>query len=170
MRPIRRPLVEAAGLAVTGALLGLVAAVAQPEGRAALSGPAPAPGVAEVACEGGSTEAEWIDQATAKGLHSRRDVIFVDARVAADFELGRVAGAVSLPWSPEVEVPDDLLERFEGCKTLVAYCDREECRDSLALAEHLLTLGVRQVRVLEGGWSDWYGLGHPVEGAGVGKP
>ena len=60
-----------------------------------------------------------------------------------------------------------MLADLEGCKTVVAYCDKDGCIDSESLAEVLLGLGVRQVRVLEGGWPDWYVAGYPVEGQGV---
>ncbi len=137
--------------------------------RGVLLGSAPQPGGGEATCEGLDTTPERIGQPAAERLHGSDNVLFVDARTADDFSVGRITGAVSLPWSENITVPDSMLSQFVGCKTVVAYCDRDGCADSEKLAEHLLSLGVRQVRVLDGGWPEWYAAGLPVTvGAGEG--
>lgn len=152
--------------------LALAGATAAPDAqrRAVFLGAAPEPGGGETTCEGLDTTPERIEQDTAVRLHGAANVLFVDARTSEDFAVGRITGAVSLPWSETLTVPEFMLSKFQGCKTVVAYCDRDGCADSERLAEHLLALGVRQVRVLDGGWPDWYAAGLPVTvGAPVGE-
>ena len=147
---------------LAGVVVAGVPAVADPDRRAVLLGAPPQPGGGETSCEGIDTTPERIEQPAAIRLHATPNVLFVDARTAEDYAVGRITGAISLPWSETITVPDEMLSQFKGCKTVVAYCDRDGCADSERLAEHLLSLGVRQVRVLEGGWPEWYAAGLPV--------
>ena len=153
---------ELAGVVLAGVLLAAPLLLVDGTRRDVFWGVPPQPGGGATTCEGLDTAPERIDQADALRLHGDANVLFVDARPASDFGVGRIADAVSLPWSEAVRVPDALLASFQGCKTVVAYCDRDSCADSERLAEHLLSLGVRQVKVLEGGWPSWYGAGLPV--------
>ncbi len=159
---MRRTVLEALVVCGVGALLALLPAAVDPERLAVLRSSAPAPGGGATLCEGLDTNPEWIGQRDALPLHGADNILFVDARTAQDYAMGRIPGALSLPWSEDIRVPNSMLSQFQGCKTVVAYCDRDGCADSERLAEHLLSLGVRQVRVLEGGWPDWYAAGLPV--------
>lgn len=155
-------------LLVAGTLVAVLAVAMQPADiRAALLGTTPSPGEGGVACEGAPKTPEWINQGDARALYGREQVIFVDARSEAEHRFGRIPGAVSLPWSDQLIVEPELIQKLQGCKTVVAYCDQEGCADSEALARELLLYGVRQVRVLEGGWPTWYGNGYPGEGEGL---
>ena len=153
---------ELVGGLLAGALLAVPPLVVDASRRDVFWGVPPQPGGGATTCEGLDVAPDRIDPVDALRVHGDPNVLFVDARPAPDFDVGRIAHAVSLPWSETVRVPDTLLASFQGCKTVVAYCDRERCADSERLAEHLISLGVRQVRVLEGGWLSWYGAGHPV--------
>jgi len=164
---VRKTLTEAVVLFAVGTFVGLVVGAVQTDGRFLMAGSPPSAGEGGQACEGADLAPEWIDQGSARALLEHPDVIFVDARPVKEHRFGRIPGAFSLPFEPGLSVPDAMLAELEGCKTVVAYCDKDGCIDSESLAEVLLALGVRQVRVLEGGWPDWYGAGYPVEGQGV---
>jgi thiosulfate/3-mercaptopyruvate sulfurtransferase len=88
-------------------------------------------------------------------------LVVVDARVPARFRgepnpidrvPGRIPGAVNAPWNePLPELPDG---------ELVAYCGSGV---TASVVLHRLALAGREGRLYAGSWSEWEGLGLPVE-------
>jgi thiosulfate/3-mercaptopyruvate sulfurtransferase len=99
--------------------------------------------------------AELADRLGAEGL------VVVDARVPARFRgepnaidriPGRIPGAVNAPWNePLPRLPDG---------ELVAYCGSGV---TASVVLHRLALAGREGRLYAGSWSEWEGLGLPVE-------
>lgn len=119
---------------------------------------------AQVAAERGE-----ISLADATLLFRSGQAVFVDAREAEEFALGHIEGALSLdPLSFGQEFPA-LRERMEG-KTVVTYCDGEQCQLSHELAEQLKGMGLLDVRVLRNGWSLWTAQGLPTATGGQTAP
>jgi rhodanese-related sulfurtransferase len=102
-----------------------------------------------------------IDSAIAH--FNRQDALFADARPAADFAAGHIAGAVSLP----VHQPDDWFEkiftRLEPEKTVITYCAGSECTLGQELAQVLTEAGFENVFYLVDGWGQWTARNLPVE-------
>jgi thiosulfate/3-mercaptopyruvate sulfurtransferase len=104
------------------------------------------------------------DTIDATELAARLDdpaLVLVDARVPARFRgepnpvdrvPGRIPGAVNAPWNkPLPELPDG---------ELVAYCGSGV---TASVVLHRLALAGREGRLYAGSWSEWEGLGLPVE-------
>jgi len=90
--------------------------------------------------------------------------VFLDARPAFLYRAGRVPGARNVPFEGgATEIADELLAALSG-RTVVVYCEEEDCRTSLELAKLLHDRGLQDLRVLAGGWDEWRRAGLPEEG------
>ena len=87
---------------------------------------------------------------------------FVDARSAAAFARGHVAGAIHLPPGDDAELRH-ALERLRSFDTIVVYDDVAGCRLGQGVAERLAREGFGDVRVLEGTWRDWEAAQGPAQ-------
>ena len=88
----------------------------------------------------------------------------IDAREPEDYELGRVPGAVNLPFDT---ADPALLESLDtGGRPIIIYCGEEECEVSLNLAWLMLEAGHRKVTYFRSGYQGWVENGYPVEGGG----
>jgi len=91
---------------------------------------------------------------------------FLDSRRSAEYELGHIAGAWSLPvWESTLE---DRLTEFEAKANppaeapLVLYCSGGGCEDSHLLAARLFKLGYRNLLIYRDGYPDWASKGRPT--------
>ena len=90
-------------------------------------------------------------------------VIFLDAREAADYELKHIKGALSLPVSHFELYYPKMKKMFSKDAEIIVYCAGEECGASLHLAEELIALSYKNIKVFLGGWVEWNKAGHPAE-------
>ncbi len=96
----------------------------------------------------------------------RGGVPFLDARRSAEYELGHIQGAWSLPiWESALE---ERLIEFEA-KTnrppegaLVLYCSGGSCEDSHLLASRLFQMGYRNLLIYREGYPDWIAQKLPI--------
>jgi rhodanese-related sulfurtransferase len=91
---------------------------------------------------------------------------FLDARRSAEYELGHIQGAWSLPlWESTL---DERLTEFEAKANpspeaaLVLYCSGGSCEDSHLLASRLFQLGYRNLLIYRDGYPDWVAQGRPI--------
>ena len=91
---------------------------------------------------------------------------FLDSRRSAEYGLGHIAGAWSLPvWENTLE---DRLTEFEAKANplpeapLVLYCSGGGCEDSHLLAARLFKLGYRNLLIYLDGYPDWVAKGRPT--------
>lgn len=98
-----------------------------------------------------------IDSESVRELYAR-GVPFIDARRTADYEMGHIRGARSMPvWESDL---DDRLKAIyeEGLDPeapLVVYCSGGNCEDSHMLSQRLWGLGFNNVLVYKDGYPDW---------------
>jgi rhodanese-related sulfurtransferase len=111
----------------------------------------------------------FIALAEAADLFSRGLAVFIDSRTRTDYASGHIPGALSLPLD-EVKDTSGVQERLNQApaslspeRTLVVYCEGEDCQTSLALAKLIHSQGFRDIRILMGGWAEWSAAGLPVE-------
>jgi len=103
---------------------------------------------------------EFVLYDEAVQLYRSGSALFVDARHAYDYGLGHVRGAVSIPLqdfsSRELGgIPED--------RTVVVYCDGQECNSSVELAKKIASRGYRHVKIFFGGWREWTQNKQPTE-------
>lgn len=121
----------------------------------------------EETASGGPTEAELatgeLTMDRLRFFMESGDAIVVDARSVAEYDAGRIAGAVNIPY-------DELIDYYEKLKStlpldalIVCYCESVTCDNSENLAKELGFMGYSNVFVYRGGWQEWEAAGHPVE-------
>jgi len=86
---------------------------------------------------------------------------FVDARGAAAFAEGHIPGAIHLPPAGH---PDEQAElaKLRAFPTVVIYDSGGGCGLAQGVADRLSAAGLKDVRLLEGSWTDWMTAGGPA--------
>jgi rhodanese-related sulfurtransferase len=154
-------MLRALALVAGGALAGLVVNAARPGGVAIASWQPPS------ACDANEGHAalklpDEMAPAEASALCGRPDVVLADARSAAKFADGHVAGAVHLPCDAGGRVASDALAHFERAQTIVVYGDSTDEARPVALSLSRLHPAVR-VAILSGGFPAWSSAGMACE-------
>ncbi len=102
------------------------------------------------------TEAVSIEELVKRARH--REVVILDARPAAEYAAGHIAGAISVP----VEELQQHLRNLPKNREYVAYCRGPYCVYADRAVEFLRKHGRRARRLLEG-FPEWRAAGQPVE-------
>ena len=99
----------------------------------------------------------------AEELFSMNETLFIDSRIAEAFKAGHIYGAVNIPFEDKIDtiILDELSVPKE--KSLVVYCDGNQCQSSVGLAKLLHDQGFTNIRVFFRGWKEWQMEGLPVE-------
>ena len=105
--------------------------------------------------------ATTIDTAKAKALFDR-GAVFVDVRSDADWEAGRIPGAVHLEWD-KVLTEASLATIVQKDREVVMYCNGVKCPRSSKAAAAAVTWGFTKVYYYRLGFPDWKAAGEPVE-------
>jgi 3-mercaptopyruvate sulfurtransferase SseA len=101
-----------------------------------------------------------ITQAEFKKLHAAKQILAIDVRDPHAFENGHIPGALNVSFV-DVEIMANRL--LKEPKPIVAYC---ACKDEMTAARvaiQLMRVGVKNLRVLTGGWDGWTAGGGKVE-------
>jgi len=101
-----------------------------------------------------------LDEAAAK--YQIPGVVFIDSRDPEDFAVGRIKGAINIPYD-YLDDYRDKLEAIPKNKTVVVYCSGSECELSLFLGRDMKYDGYSRVFVFYGGWRDWEKANLPIE-------
>ena len=102
-----------------------------------------------------------IDTARAKTLFDS-SAIFVDVRTDADWEAGRIPGAVHLDLDRAL-TEASLRAVARPDQAVVMYCNGTKCPRSSQAAAAAVGWGFRQVFYYRLGFPDWQAAGYPVE-------
>jgi rhodanese-related sulfurtransferase len=103
-----------------------------------------------------------------KEMHDARQAVIIDARSAADFAQGHIAGAITFPLEQARKNPSlPLKTRVPIDATIIAYCNGFSCHDSMELGKLMQQAGYASVYVYEGGFPEWRDAGYPVATGGV---
>ncbi|MCF8095632.1 MAG: rhodanese-like domain-containing protein [Desulfobacteraceae bacterium] len=99
----------------------------------------------------------------ASRMYAESEAVFVDARPEYQYDQGHIKGAVSLPWQKVNERFMEVAGNLEGEKTIICYCNGENCELSHELALFLSDMGFEDVRVLVNGWTVWRRAGLAIQ-------
>ena len=80
------------------------------------------------------------------------EVLVVDARDPFDYSRGNVPGSINLPVNPSLGRLIEAKQIAASKKTVVVYCQSEQCKWSHAVGSKLKTLGIEDVKVFKPGW------------------
>jgi 3-mercaptopyruvate sulfurtransferase SseA len=95
-----------------------------------------------------------------KRLHAAKQILAIDVRDPHAFDNGHIPGALNVSFV-DVEIMANRL--LKEPKPIVAYC---ACKDEMTAARvaiQLMRVGVKNIRVLIGGWDGWTAGGGKVE-------
>jgi 3-mercaptopyruvate sulfurtransferase SseA len=101
-----------------------------------------------------------VSLAEFKKLHAAKQVLAIDVRDPHAYENGHIPGALNVSFV-DVEIMANRL--LKEPRPIVAYC---ACKDEMTAARvaiQLMRVGVKNIRVLVGGWDGWTAGGGKVE-------
>ena len=103
-----------------------------------------------------------LDQAVTK--FQSVNVLFLDAREMEDYEIGRIRGAVNLPYDYLEDYWDEVLAGVPTDREIVVYCSGSECESSLFLGREMAEKGYKNIFIFYGGWREWVRAKLPFDG------
>jgi len=101
--------------------------------------------------------------ADVKRFYDAGAAVFLDAREAAEYAEGHIAGALSVPFDDVVAKPELITPFQHAGKPIICYCSGGDCELSKDLAKNLLAAGIRRVLVFTDGFPAWKSAGYPVQ-------
>ena len=101
-----------------------------------------------------------ITLAEFKPLHSKNAVLTIDVRDPHGFDAGHIPGALNVS-VVDIEIMANRV--LKETRPVVAYCACPDDGSSLYVAAKLMRVGVKNIRVLTGGWAGWTKGGGKVE-------
>ncbi|WP_052501504.1 rhodanese-like domain-containing protein [Thiomicrospira microaerophila] len=122
-------------------------------GQVSLANPSPVSVQGAKSITGSEARALWLEGA-----------FFVDPRSVADWEAGRIPGALHMESNRPVYNAQTVLN-FAGSKEapIVAYCNAEACHRAAHLARDLVGWGFTNVYYFRLGYPEWLTTGSPFE-------
>ena len=96
-------------------------------------------------------------------LYDAKLALFLDARSNEEYESGRIAGALSVPYGGHEGKLGILRDRLRARDLeIICYCDGGGRDLSIALAAELAAMGYPRIRIFFGGWLDWQEAEYPA--------
>lgn len=95
-----------------------------------------------------------------KRLHAKKAVLAIDVRDPHGFDAGHIPGALNVS-IVDIEIMGNRI--LKEARPVVAYCACPDEHSSLVVAARLKRIGVKDIRVLVGGWGGWKASGGKVE-------
>ena len=102
-----------------------------------------------------------VNVAEAKTLFDQ-GALFIDPRGDADFDAGRVPGAIHLPLNGGLSEAS-LSDVANKDETLVFYCNGVKCAVSSEACAKAVAWGFTDVRYFREGFPGWEAAGYPIE-------
>jgi rhodanese-related sulfurtransferase len=98
-------------------------------------------------------------------LAAAHAALIIDARPEIFYRVGHIPTAISLPRDDFEARYRELVPKLQNYRDqpVVVYCSSNECEDSQMVAEALQRLGLTQVHLFRGGWSEWESENLPEE-------
>lgn len=93
----------------------------------------------------------------------KNDALFADARPMSAFSEGHIKGAMHLDPNEFDSWSGDFFSRISPDQMIITYCEGDQCRLSLELAEKLNWMGYENVYYLKNGWGLWKENQLPME-------
>ncbi len=101
-----------------------------------------------------------ISMAEYRPLQATNAVLTIDVRDPHGFDAGHIPGALNVS-VVDVEIMGNRMLKEK--RPIVAYCACPDEHSSLVVAAKLLRIGVKDIKVLVGGWDGWKRAGGKTE-------
>jgi len=152
---MRRAILQSLILAVLGALVGFGYNAASPKGI-------PVKGGKEAILQQQGTRMLNTDEVKYYG--QLPGTVLVDARSAEEYELGHIAGAMSLPLDRFDQALPAVQAELRKSKLIVIYCSGGSCGTSEEVAKKLGERGFKNLAVFADGLPGWLRAKLPITG------
>ncbi|MGA9363010.1 MAG: rhodanese-like domain-containing protein [Bacteroidota bacterium] len=162
---LKRSMYEAALIALSAAILGLVYNSVSPRGIDLIRKDQPTIWSTDTSrhpTASNSRRPTFIDADEALRIFQRGNALFIDARHDDDFKEGHIKGAISLPLRT-LETNPTQVQGLSKDTLIVTYCSGERCALSIDLGERLASMGFTNVKVFFSGWLEWQKRNLPTE-------
>lgn len=106
------------------------------------------------------TRVPRISLAEFKPLHAKGAVLAIDVRDPHAFDAGHLPGALNVS-VVDIEIMGNRMLREK--RPIVAYCACPDEHSAMVVAARLMRIGVKDIKVLTGGWNGWKAAGGKVE-------
>lgn len=83
------------------------------------------------------------------------DTVFIDARLARDFEKGHLEGAINIPVNTNDDDRQKTMANITKDAHIVVYCQSAGCKFAEKVAIKLKEDGFRKVSIFKGGWQEF---------------
>ena len=83
------------------------------------------------------------------------DTIFIDARMARDYEAGHLEGSISIPVNAEESHRVEAMAGVAKDAKIVIYCQSGGCPYAGIVTAKLKTDGFSNISIFKGGWNEW---------------
>ena len=106
------------------------------------------------------TKVPRLSMAEYRPLQARNAVLTIDVRDPRGFDAGHIPGALNVS-VVDVEIMGNRMLKEQ--RPIVAYCACPDEHSSLVVAAKLMRIGVKDIKVLVGGWDGWKKAGGKTE-------
>ena len=150
---MRRAIFQMLILSALGAIVGFGYNAASPKGI-------PVKGGKEAILQQQGTRMLTTDEV--KYYSHQAGTIMVDAREAAEYEYGHIAGAVNLPDKFFDSAFPPLRKELSQAKLIIVYCSGGSCGTSEEVAKKLNEKGIKALAIFSDGWPGWLSAKLPI--------
>jgi len=98
----------------------------------------------------------------AKACFDSKSAIFMDARLAEDYEAEHITGALWLCYESVEEDYDKVLGQIPKDRLLITYCSDQQCASAIKLADAMVARGHTLVVIMLEGLPGWKDAGYPT--------
>lgn len=110
----------------------------------------------------------FIPKVSEKKVHKLLDsgTVFIDARIARDYEAGHLEGSISVPVDANDVERRKATDHISKDARIVLYCQSAKCKFAETVAVKLMDDGFSNISIFRGGWAEWVAKnGKPKEAA-----
>ncbi len=99
----------------------------------------------------------FIPKVSEKEVRKRlnTDTIFIDARLARDFKIGHLEGAISVPIDANDLEYQSVTSKITNDACIIVYCQSARCKFAERVAVKLVSDGFSDISIFKGGWAEW---------------
>ena len=89
------------------------------------------------------------------------DTVFIDARLAADYQADHLKGAINIPVNASDEEYQKTTSHIDKDARIVIYCQSAGCRFAQTVALKMIDDGYSHISIFKGGWQQWSADNNP---------
>jgi rhodanese-related sulfurtransferase len=101
-----------------------------------------------------SKRASIAELAEVLQYHYQSTSLFVDVRPRRFFNFSTISNSINLPAS-EAQISEDVLKTLSQASVVIVFGTERASHEPQTVASRLMNLGVKNVKIYQGGWTEW---------------